>query len=77
MREFEDYLACGRLENGFLRVRCHSCSHSLPIHKRTNNSRILEGAIDNCADLSESKTGIVQQWLQACIFSRDRNCSME
>ena len=26
-REFEDYLACGRLENGFLRVRCHSCSH--------------------------------------------------
>ncbi len=21
-REFEDYLACGRLENGFLRVRC-------------------------------------------------------
>jgi hypothetical protein len=26
-REFEDYLACGRLENGFLRVRCESCSH--------------------------------------------------
>ena len=26
-REFEDYLACGRLENGFLRVRCQSCSH--------------------------------------------------
>ncbi|MGK0230667.1 MAG: hypothetical protein ACI9US_003342 [Gammaproteobacteria bacterium] len=25
-REFEDYLACGRLENGFLRVRCESCS---------------------------------------------------
>ncbi len=24
-REFEDYLACGRLENGFLRVRCDSC----------------------------------------------------
>jgi len=26
-REFEDYLACGRLENGFLRVCCQSCSH--------------------------------------------------
>ena len=26
-REFEDYLACGRLENGFLRVRCQRCSH--------------------------------------------------
>ena len=26
-REFENYLACGRLENGFLRVRCESCSH--------------------------------------------------
>jgi len=24
-REFEDYLKCGRLEHGFLRVRCHSC----------------------------------------------------
>ena len=24
-REFEDYLQCGRLEYGFLRVRCKSC----------------------------------------------------
>jgi len=24
-REFEDYLKCGRLEHGFLRVRCTSC----------------------------------------------------
>ena len=24
-REFEDYLKCGRLEHGFLRVRCASC----------------------------------------------------
>lgn len=24
-REFEDYLACGRLEYGFLRVRCERC----------------------------------------------------
>ena len=27
MCEVEDYLVCGRLENGFLRVRCESCSH--------------------------------------------------
>ena len=26
-REFDDYLACGRLENGFLRVCCQSCNH--------------------------------------------------
>jgi ribosomal protein S27E len=26
-REFEDYLTCGRLEHGFLRVRCASCHH--------------------------------------------------
>ncbi len=25
--EFEDYLKCGRLEHGFLRVRCESCHH--------------------------------------------------
>ena len=24
-QEFEDYLKCGRLENGFLRVRCDTC----------------------------------------------------
>lgn len=24
-RKFEDYLKCGRLEHGFLRVRCESC----------------------------------------------------
>ncbi len=24
-REFEDYLKCGRLEHGFLRVRCEKC----------------------------------------------------
>ena len=26
-REFTDYLKCGRLEHGFLRVRCESCHH--------------------------------------------------
>ena len=24
-REFEEYLKCGRLEHGFLRVRCETC----------------------------------------------------
>ena len=27
IREFEDYLACGRLEHGFLRVKCDGCLH--------------------------------------------------
>ena len=26
-REFEDYLACGRLEHGFVRVKCDGCRH--------------------------------------------------
>jgi hypothetical protein len=26
-REFEEYLECGRLEHGFLRVRCDDCHH--------------------------------------------------
>ena len=26
-REFDDYLKCGRLEHGFLRVRCDTCHH--------------------------------------------------
>jgi hypothetical protein len=26
-REFDDYLECGLLEHGFLRVRCEDCHH--------------------------------------------------
>jgi hypothetical protein len=26
-RTFEEYLKCGRLEHGFLRVRCEQCHH--------------------------------------------------
>ncbi|MCZ6619090.1 MAG: transposase zinc-binding domain-containing protein, partial [Gammaproteobacteria bacterium] len=26
-QEFDDYLACGRLEHGFLRVKCNGCRH--------------------------------------------------
>ena len=27
VREFDDYLRCGRLEHGFLPVRCDTCHH--------------------------------------------------
>lgn len=30
-REFDDYLQCGRLEHGFLRVRCTSCEDPFPL----------------------------------------------
>jgi hypothetical protein len=26
-QEFDDYLACGRLDHGFLRVKCDGCRH--------------------------------------------------
>ena len=33
-QEFEDYLRCGRLEHGFLRVRCDTCGWRWkPAHK--------------------------------------------
>jgi hypothetical protein len=37
-REFEDFLTCGRLEHGFLRVRCEGCycrSESATICRRS------------------------------------------
>ncbi len=30
-REFEEFLQCGRLEHGFLRVRCESCHAEHPV----------------------------------------------
>ena len=27
LNEFDDYLRCGRLEHGFLRVKCNGCRH--------------------------------------------------
>ena len=27
LAEFEDYLRCGRLEHGFVRVKCNGCRH--------------------------------------------------
>jgi ribosomal protein S27E len=29
IQEFEDYLHCGRLEQGFVRVKCTGCRHEL------------------------------------------------
>jgi hypothetical protein len=36
-REFEDYLKCGRLEHGFLRVRCDSC-HATHLIKKAEQT---------------------------------------
>ena len=39
-REFEDYLKCGRLDHGFLRVRCESChAEHLAAFSCTNSRR--------------------------------------
>jgi hypothetical protein len=37
--EFEDYLKCGRLEQGFLRVRCETCHEERLIAFSCTNSR--------------------------------------
>jgi hypothetical protein len=37
--EFEDYLKCGRLEHGFLRVRCESCHTEHLVAFSCTNSR--------------------------------------
>ena len=38
-REFEDYLKCGRLEHGFLRVLCESCHEERLVAFSCTNSR--------------------------------------
>ena len=38
-REFEDYLKCGRLEYGFLRVRCETCHEERLVAFSCTNSR--------------------------------------
>ena len=38
-REFEDYLKCGRLEHGFLRVRCETCHEERLVAFSCTNSR--------------------------------------
>ena len=43
-REFEDYLKCGRLEHGFLRVRCETCREERLVAFSCTNSRRLRRA---------------------------------
>ena len=38
-REFEAYLKCGRLEHGFLRVRCENCHEERLVAFSCTNSR--------------------------------------
>ncbi len=38
-REFEDYLKCGRLEYGFLRIQCESCHAEHLVAFSCTNSR--------------------------------------
>jgi hypothetical protein len=40
-REFEDYLKCGRLEHGFLRVHCETC-HEERVAARADERKKLE-----------------------------------
>lgn len=47
VREFEDYLKCGRLEHGFLRVRCADChaERLVAFGCKRPSSRVLSRAI--------------------------------
>jgi len=40
-REFEEFLKCGRLEHGFLRVRCESCHTERPGRFQLQTKRVL------------------------------------
>jgi len=42
-REFEAYLKCGRLEHGFLRVRCDKCHFERLVAFSCKKARILSG----------------------------------
>ena len=38
-KEFDEYLKCGRLEHGFLRVQCSTCHHERLVAFSCTNSR--------------------------------------
>jgi hypothetical protein len=38
-KEFDEYLKCGRLEHGFLRVQCSTCHHEQLVAFSCTNSR--------------------------------------
>lgn len=60
-REFEEFLQCGRLEHGFLRVRCESCRKRLvrTVLIFTESSDQLSRATDRVPGLPASP-GYVQ-----------------
>ena len=67
-REFEDYLKCGRLEHGFLRVRCESChAERLVAFSCANSRRFSErrGFCPSCGArrMAESATLLVDEVL--------------
>jgi len=41
-KEFDEYLKCGRLENGFLRVRCDSCHIARRVGRYLEHQGLLE-----------------------------------
>ncbi len=40
-KEFDEYLKCGRLKHGFLRVQCSTCHHERLVAFSCTNSRRL------------------------------------
>ncbi len=55
-REFEDYLKCGRLEHGFLRVRCENCHEERLV--AFSSSVIIKGADHGISDHPETGNAI-------------------
>ena len=64
-REFEAYLKCGRLEHGFLRVRCDKCNFERPdtliTFSRTVNYR-PKAICKNCILLTLTNRQPVTRW---------------
>lgn len=63
-REFEDYLKCGRLEHGFLRVRCESChaEHLLAFSCKRRGSISTSRPAGNAAALSRLSPASKSRW---------------
>jgi hypothetical protein len=56
-REFDDYLQCGRLEHGFLRVRCEGCHHERLVAFSCTNSRRFRRATRHLSQLWRQTDG--------------------
>lgn len=61
-REFEDYLKCGRIEHGFLRVRCESChaEHLVAFSCRGSKPQ----APDEAQDQTQAERRAAMTWAQ-------------